>query len=236
LLDTSLVVVDIIILSVEILAILSGGGGGGSSTKAGVKLGRLARFTKGLRGMRMLRSGVRGARLVRECRTSTLKLLDKWRRYMRPTKRGVMGSLRESLRALDEVDSWAGRVPDLGQNIKRELDRSTSMVISEVNSVRNAATSSLATSGGGAVHSAATALPGTFNTDLATDLSARLERTEKVLSSMHAAVEKQARFTKQVATETAEVKKAIENLSKTMKSQSQSFRRGTDETPIGTHI
>jgi hypothetical protein len=178
------VAIDVAILSIEVLALATGAASRGSSTKAGVKLGRLLRFTKGLRGMRMLRSGIRGARLLRECRTSTLKLLDRWRRYMRPTKRGVTGSLRESLRALDEVDSWAGRVSDLGQNIKRELDRSTSMVIAEV---KTASEQQQGTNNGQPPLLQTPVNPKRgflFNSELPKEVTAHLQHTEAALTSL----------------------------------------------------
>ena len=51
---------------------------------------------------------------------------------MRPAKHGVVASLTEALRILDEADSWAGRVSDVGQNMKRELDRSTNHILAAV--------------------------------------------------------------------------------------------------------
>jgi len=116
LLDASLVIMDLCILTLDIA--LRGSGGG---TTRGFKAGKLARMLRFARGFR-------GARVLRSCRFFA-KLMARWRRYVRPSKRAVVKSLTEALRTLDEADSWAGRVTDLGQSVKREVERSTNRVL-----------------------------------------------------------------------------------------------------------
>jgi hypothetical protein len=122
LLDSSLVAMDLCILALDI-ALQSIGASKSNPTKEAnlANMARMLRFARGFRGARILRS----------CRFFA-KLMVRWRRYVRPSKRAVVASLTEALRALDEADSWAGRVTDLGQSVKREVERSTNRVLAAV--------------------------------------------------------------------------------------------------------
>mmetsp|Transcript_18900 Transcript_18900/g.42955 ORF Transcript_18900/g.42955 Transcript_18900/m.42955 type:complete len:647 (+) Transcript_18900:443-2383(+) len=119
LLDLILVVVDVFMLLSSFA--LSQVGGTDGSTKATVKLARSLRFARSARWLR-------GMKVLRSCRF-VARLVNRWRRHARPTRRTLLAALTNGFETLEETKSWAGRSDDPIKIMKHDVDRGAHLVM-----------------------------------------------------------------------------------------------------------
>jgi len=113
LIDSTIVLIDVMLCTFEILA----SNNGSNSAKATIKLARSLRLVRGARWLRCMK-------VLRSCRFFA-KLVNRIRLYLRPSRKDVEDSLMNHYRKLEQSTSWAGRIVDLSKKMKHDLNRST---------------------------------------------------------------------------------------------------------------
>lgn len=123
LLDTSLLVVDLIILAF----MFSTGSERFLPLKAGVKFARVSRVVRTAKWMR-------GLKAFRSCHVVS-KGFQTWRVCTKPTRKHLLEAIKSKLKDLEDESNWAGRSIGITQLTKSTIQRSTAKLVKKVQEI-----------------------------------------------------------------------------------------------------